>query len=217
MRRYEDLLSNDPAWPDLQEQIQAAGERAVALPRPIESARRAGLERLQVSTRSTLGAFAHETGGVLIDHGWLRLLGGGCDAMRRAIGGYNEALGVALGRYLIVADDAVGGVFAINSGELGPAAGNVFYFAPDALAWEDTELGHSSFVSWALSGDLDLFYENQRWPGWEREVGALTADEAINMWPALWLEKNLPVARRDRRAVPSEELWALLQGFAAAK
>src|SRR5688572_9389562 len=33
---------------------------------------------LQVTTRSILGAIAYETGGILIDHAWIRILGAGC-------------------------------------------------------------------------------------------------------------------------------------------
>ncbi len=39
------------------------------------------LFRLQVTARSTLGALALRCGGVLLDHGWLRLLGGGGDEL----------------------------------------------------------------------------------------------------------------------------------------
>src|SRR5262245_55149646 len=39
--------------------------------------------------------------------------------------------------YLVVAHDAIGGVFAVNGGGLNGRPGNVFYFAPDSLAWED--------------------------------------------------------------------------------
>ena len=35
------------------------------------------LHRLQVTTRSPMGAVAHGTGGLLIDGGWLRVLGSG--------------------------------------------------------------------------------------------------------------------------------------------
>src|ERR1044071_7443416 len=48
--------------------------RVTVLPRQDATAR-ACLEALQATTRSPLGAIAHETGGMLIDHGWLRLLG----------------------------------------------------------------------------------------------------------------------------------------------
>ena len=33
--------------------------------------------------------------------------------------------------YLLVADDVLGGFFAVNGGTFGGKAGNVFYYAPD--------------------------------------------------------------------------------------
>jgi hypothetical protein len=45
------------------------------MPCAAEDGRRT-LEWLQVSTRSPLGAIALHTGGLLVDHGWLRVLGG---------------------------------------------------------------------------------------------------------------------------------------------
>jgi hypothetical protein len=72
MRDYKDLQSVDPAWPELQDAAQKSG-RVRILPRNDQAARSC-LEKLQVTTRSTLGALAHETGGLLIDHRWLRLL-----------------------------------------------------------------------------------------------------------------------------------------------
>jgi hypothetical protein len=70
---YHELLSDDPAWPEL-EAAARDSRRVTILPRDAESAR-CCLERLHVTTRSTLGALAHETGGILVDHGWLRLFG----------------------------------------------------------------------------------------------------------------------------------------------
>ncbi len=59
--------------------------------------------------------------------------------------------------YLIVADDVVGEVFAINGGGLGENAGVIYYLAPDTLAWEDTELSYSEFVYWLFCGDVAKF------------------------------------------------------------
>jgi hypothetical protein len=61
MATYEALLSDDPAWPELAAAARECG-RVTVLPRDATAAR-ACLEKLQVTTRSTLGALAHETGG----------------------------------------------------------------------------------------------------------------------------------------------------------
>ena len=45
--------------------------------------------------------------------------------------------------YLLVADDVLGGFFAINGGAFGDKAGNVFYYAPDSSKLKDTQLSYS--------------------------------------------------------------------------
>ncbi|MDB4937847.1 MAG: hypothetical protein JWP87_4819 [Labilithrix sp.] len=216
-RAYAELLSDDPAWPALAKEAAAAPNGAVVLPPPAEPQRRACLEALQMTTRSTLGALAHETGGVLVDHGYLRMFGAGSPRLPRPLVAWNADVAVSLESYIIVADDVVGGVFAIDTGGLGGKPGRIHYFAPDSLEWEDTELGHSDFVSWAFEGDLGAFYEHMRWPGWEKDVAVVTGDRSLSIVPPMWTEgATIPIAMRDRREVPAKELWLLQQQFAKA-
>lgn len=215
-RSYAELLSDDPAFPGLASAAAAAPNGVVLLPVVSDEQRRACLEALQMTTRSTLGAIAHETGGVLVDHGFLRMLGSGSQRLPRQLIAWNAELGIALESFIIVADDVVGGVFAIDSGKLG-APGHVHYFAPDTLEWEDTELGHSDWVSWAFEGDLAAFYDSMRWPGWENDIASLGGDQSLSVVPPMWTEgAALPIAKRARRAVPAKEQFLLQQQFAAA-
>src|SRR3954465_6506482 len=123
----------------------AASPRDVrVLPAPAEDRGRC-LLRLQVTTRSPLGALAWETGGLLLDHGWLRILGGGTDVLPDLAsasgldGGAARAPapGLAGGPppFLVVAQDVLGGIFAVNGGGLPTEPGEVAYFPPDTLAW----------------------------------------------------------------------------------
>jgi hypothetical protein len=203
VRSYADLLSEDPAWPEIEALVT---ERVTVLARDAARARSC-LEALQVTTRSPLGAIAHETGGMLVDHGWLRLLGSGHPQLERALGRWNAELGVPVGDCMIVGDDVVGGVFAIDGGALGFARGNVCYFAPDRLAWEDMGLGYGAFVGWALRGDLALFYENLRWPGWEAEVAQVASDRALSLYPPPWTVEGKDVSKVSRGAVPVGQLF----------
>jgi len=41
----------------------------------------------QVTTRSPIGTIIYETGGILVDNGWLRILGSGCPALNRDVMG----------------------------------------------------------------------------------------------------------------------------------
>ncbi len=213
MRSYRELLSDEPAWPEIAAAAQACG-RASVLPRD-ETAARSCLETLQVTTRSPLGALAYETGGLLIDSGWLRLFGCGHPKLHRALGRWNEMLGIPLAEFLLIADDVVGGAFAINGGALGAPLGNVFYFSPDTLAWEDTKLGHTAFVHWALEGDLATYYENMRWPGWQAEIAQVGGEHVLSLWPPPWTREGKDISKVSRRPVPALEQWRLQQDIAA--
>ncbi|WP_307774188.1 DUF2625 family protein [Campylobacter concisus] len=45
--------------------------------------------RLQVTTRSSIGAFVYRYGGIVMNGGWLHLLGSGCEQMKRGIYSFN--------------------------------------------------------------------------------------------------------------------------------
>ena len=212
MRSYRELISDEPAWPDLAHAARSS-DRVAILPRDDDSAR-ACLELLQVTTRSTIGALAYETGGLLIDGGWLRMFGCGHTQLPRALGAWNKQVGVPLADFVLVADDVVGGAFAINGGALGSATGNVFYFSPDTLAWEDTKLRHSAFVQWTFEGDLESFYANMRWPGWEKEIEQVGGDQALSLYPPPWTSEGKDVSKVSRRPVRASEVWAVQQDLA---
>lgn len=184
------------------------------LPCSVEAGERA-LLAAQVTTRSPLGAICHETGGILVEHGWLRILGAGCPRLPRALMAWNEDR-VPLssdGRptFLLVADDIIGGFFAVNAGGLPQVEpGHVAYLAPDTLRWESLGLNYSEFLCWSWSGQMEGFYGDQRWAGWQAEVAALDGAQAIGMYPFLWAE-GPPVADRHRGVVPIAETWALMQ------
>jgi Protein of unknown function DUF2625 len=110
--------------------------------------------------------------------------------------------------FLLVADDVIGGFFAINGGGLPGAAGSVEYFAPDTLDWQDLELTYTGFLQFAMSGDLERFYANSRWTDWRDEIVNLPGDHAICVYPFLWAG-GPAIGERSRRAVPVAELWAV--------
>lgn len=73
-RPLEELLATDtPPWPLLRGWVAAAKNQVQVLPAGPDAG--SDLHALQVTARSTLGAVVHETGGLLVDHGWVRLLG----------------------------------------------------------------------------------------------------------------------------------------------
>lgn len=203
MRTLEELIDReDPALPLVQEWL-AQSTQPFELLEPSE-ARSNVLHNLQVTTRSPMGAIAYETGGILIDRGWLRILGSGHPKLPRSIVDWN--VGRSAG-HLLVADDVIGGFFSINGGRLGEDHGSIYYWAPDTLKWEPMGLGYSDFFCWALSERLAVFYEGLRWSGWQAEAEKITGAQCYNFYPPLW-SKEGSVETSSRKAISASEQYA---------
>ena len=212
MRDLSELLAApSPAWPLIQSWIAEASNPVEVLP-PNAGARAESLLAIQVTVGSVLGAIVYETGGLLVDHGWVRILGAGHPRLTRSIASWNTGRTIRrLGEtppFFLVADDVLGGFFAINGGAFAAEPGHVCYLAPDTLEWESLGIPHSQFVMWLLGGDLAKFYEGNRWAGWQEEVEALSGDMAYSFYPFLSAEAE-SIDARSRMPVPIEELYRL--------
>ena len=204
MRPLNELINaQDPGIEKIREWIGDAVNSWEVLP---PSARREEvLLQTQVTTRSTMGAIAYETGGILIDGGWLRFLGSGHPKLPRTLPGWNH--GRSSGFYL-VADDAVGGFFAINGGAFGDDANNMYYWAPDSLDWEPMKIGFTDFFVWALSEQSAQFYETLRWPSWREDLAGLSGDSCFSFYPFLWTKEGA-LTTSHRAKVPIQEAFDL--------
>lgn len=227
MRKIDELVNvDDPAWPELQETLGASPVPVQVLPGEVDEGRRSLLQ-LQVSVRSVLGALALNTGGLLVDNGWVRVFGGGSvldgglpslAQINRFPPDFDPVWHPATG--LVVGHDVVGGVFALNGGDPSAAGrpgapGQMTYFAPNTLEWEALNMGHSAWVSWLLSGRLETFYDGLRWPGWREEAAALAFSQGISVYPFLWSkEAHDDLAATSRRAVPMSEVIGVAADFA---
>ncbi len=208
MRRLEELLNDvEPAWPLVADWIAKAVRPCEVL--PPSPTRGDILVQTQVTTRSPMGAVVYESGGLLIDHGWLRFLGSGHPRLQRTLPEWND--GRSNGFYL-VADDAVGGFFAINGGAFGEDIKDVYYFAPDSLDWISLKGGYSELLCWALTENLDSFYDSLRWPGWENDVASLSGDRCFFFSPPLFTKEGSVSASR-RGDVSVAESWGVQMDF----
>lgn len=199
-RPFHELLHPEDAIESIRAWAGAAPHHVEVLPCPPEAGQRT-LEALQVTTRSPLGALAYHTGGVLVDHRWLRILGAGCDRLPRALDGWNglESGTRRFDQGMLVGDDVLGGFFAWFD-----EPRSIHYFGPDSLKWDDLQLGDTDWLASMLSDRLAPFYAALRWDGWERDVAALQPDEGMHVYPPLVMRMDGP---RSRRAVPFDELW----------
>lgn len=158
-----------------------------------------------MTTRSWLGAVVHHSGGLVIDHGWLRVLGSGNEEHHLASlreTNDNVAGGV------IVAQDVLGGQFAWMPNAAGKPT--IWYLAPDTLSWEDCERGYGDWLAAMIGGGVTAFYEDLRWPEWVREAESCRLDQAINVLPPLWTREGKDISAASRRPVPMSEVMSLM-------
>jgi len=217
MKPLKDLINTeDPGWAMVLQWKKDAKNKIEILPKNPEKADTA-LYRTQVTTRSPMGAIIYETGGILIDHGWIRILGSGSEILTRDLPSWNK--GKSFDQYgeimpfLLIADDAMGGFFALNGGAFGHQdLGKVYYFAPDNLKWEPLNITYTDFIFWAFNGDIDQFYSGYRWENWKEDVEKMGPDRAMIFYPYLW-SKYDNFNDLSRKDVPISEMWTIQINF----
>ena len=205
MRELNELIDQaEPAWPMVQAWIAAANKPVEILPRDPTRAAEA-LVKLQISTRCVLGALAWETGGMLVDSGWIRVLGSGGARMQESLTTWNR--GDANSECLVVAYDVLGGVFALDGGALGHGQRDAFYFAPESLDWEQCDCSYLGLIEFLLTGDLEKFYAGSRWPDWRKDVAELSPDQAFSFSPPPWAVDAMNQGRATRTPTSARELF----------
>lgn len=209
-RTVEELINrSDPGWVHVKSWIDSAKNKVEILPADTVQSKDA-LYNTQVTTRSPLGAIIFNTGGILVDNGWIRILGSGCNKLNRSVPSWNkgksykEFIGEGAS-FLLIAEDVLGGFFLQNGGALGNDIGKIYYFSPDNLEYEALDLSYTDFLLFCFNNDLDKFYEGYRWSGWQKEVATLKADEVFNFVPPLWTKEGKDFKTHSRKAVPVEE------------
>lgn len=217
-RRPVEVLINkeDPGWPLVLEWIEKGTNLVEILPADSLSARQA-LHEIQVTTRSPMGAIVFMSGGILIDHGWIRILGSGNAKLTRVLPTWQKTIQLKASKsrpaLFIVADDAIGGIFVMNDGSLGDDPGKIYYLAPDTLEFEALDLGYTDFLMFCLSNDLDKFYEGYRWESWEEEVSQMSGDSVVGFYPYLWTKEGKKIEKNSRRIIPVAEYYGLVMDF----
>lgn len=89
-----------------------------------------------------------------------------------------------------MADDAIGGFFAINGGALGDDLGAMYYYALDTLEWDSLYVAHAGFTARTFTKDLRQFYAQTRWDGWQEDARCLPGDPCFNFFPLLFTEEG---------------------------
>ena len=212
-----ELVSDDTRkWDEIKLMAGRAKNKVEILPKDSGRAVHA-LIQSQLSTQTRLGALIYNCGGIVIDDGWIRILGSGCGKLSRSIPEWNAGkLSVIRNEeafYLLVADDVLGGLFAIKAASIEEleTIGVIFYYSPNSLIWQSTGLSYSNFISYCFSGNLKEFYEDFRWKGWQEEIKTIDCNSVISCYPMLWTREGLQLkANRKQLAIQSQ--WNLYQG-----
>jgi Protein of unknown function DUF2625 len=203
--------TSDTGWEVVRILLPKATNKVEILPRDSARANQA-VYQSQLAVQTTMGAIEYMTGGIMIDGGWIRIIGSGSPRLPRSLPEWNEGksivgYGHTTGFYL-VADDVLGGFFALNWGGLAfKDAGKVFYLGPDDLQWKSTGGGYGEFLQFCFTGNLEKFYTGLRWKNWHQEVDTLSGDRAFYIMPPLWSVEGKDIEKDERHAVPIGEIY----------
>ena len=212
MKTLDQLVVRDgSALPVLLEWAGEEGANPIRVRAPDRALARETLVEMQVSTASPLGAVAFHTGGVAVHDGFLRVLGSAAD---RSLRDHNHAAGTLEEGYVLVADDVLGGFFAMNHGGFAGPDGAVHYLPPDKLDWADLGADYGDFLHWCFAGDLPSFYDELGWdellaadpPGWT---------EAWAFAPLPWTQGGADLPALSRQGVPVDAVWRAKREFMA--
>ncbi|MFZ4863950.1 DUF2625 domain-containing protein [Sphingobacterium sp. Mn56C] len=221
MKTLKELIhTTDSGWKMVQGWMKTAVNAYEILPR---NPKRADEEllRAQISTKSAMGSIIYETGGILVDQGWIRILGSGSGKLNRGMMEWNKGKSFdkegVKGGFLLIADDVLGGYFAINAGDLGDEIGNIYYFAPDTLEWESLGCKYADFIYWTLNGKIHEFYQTFKWKNWEADVKALDGNQVFSFYPFLWSNEARDFRKVDRKVVAIDENYHFTREMAATK
>lgn len=209
------INTEEPGWALVTEWMRDATHMVEVLPVD-EQAARDTLYEIQVTSRSPMGAIILNTGGILVDHGWIRILGSGCPRMNRSIYTWNQGKSMfpdGSAGFLLIADDAAGGFFATNGGGLGEDIGKTYYLDPASLYWEPLGVTYSEFLNFCFSGDLQGYYQDLRWKGWEEDAAKLDGNQVYNFYPTLWTREGKNINEISRKAIAVQEQYELNEDF----
>ena len=212
MRSIDELINTkEPGWILVKEWIDSATNKVEILSSDAAKAKEA-LYQTQVTSRSAMGAIVYSSGGLLIDDGWIRILGSGNEKLNRTLPGWNKGktfkeYGEQPG-FLLIADDAIGGFFAINGGEFGEDLGKVYYLSPDNLEWEPLDITYSDFLNFCFNGNLEEFYKGYRWNNWRDEVSQLDGNKTYSFFPYLWTKEGKEINKSTKKPIPVEEQYS---------
>ncbi len=164
-------------------------------------------KELNIPNDSVLASVVMNCNGIYVDN-WIRILGQG-NEMRNGVLYYNTLLDDScLEGMFIVANDVVGGIYAINISRFEIDKSKIWYFAPDTLEWESLGMKYSDFIAWTAQGNISEFYESMRWDSWKNDCKKVELNTGYLIYPFLWA-KECDKNTASKKVVLFDELMKL--------
>jgi hypothetical protein len=142
--------------------------------------------------RSKAIAAVARVGGLLADHGWIRVFGTGHEIPNLEEWNTNAVIDWGGEPAYYVASDVIGGLFILAPDDI------VYYLRPDKAALERAAPSYDDLLDWILRGDHASFYGRYRFPGWERASLAIRPGWSFTSSPPLWKKGGLAAFRKKR-------------------
>lgn len=206
-------ITTDYNWHRIQKWNEMSKNQIKMYPADTSRAR-FSLNQASIDQNSTLGAFVFHCGGLVVDNGWLRVLGSGCPEFKRGLVDWNngkKAMANDTAQFLMIADDVIGGFFALAvSPNIRLESAIVYYKGPHDLSWSATGMRYSDFLRFCFFGQIKEFYDAFRWKGWDKEIQSINEQQVISCYPLLWTREGKEI-KANRKVMPIQRLWELYQ------
>ena len=201
-------MNNDTLWNEIKEMIDSS-ELDVQLFDGKKTVGERIVKLLSLNENTSLAKVILNSAGMIVNN-CIRILGQGNDNIQSIenVNVVKTGLPTRIEGMLIVGLDIFGGVFAMNTIEIDNSIGDIYYFAPDTLDWESMGVKYSQFLAWALSKNIDEFYQSMQWNGWNEIAKQADFNQAILVYPFLW-SKEVNINTATKNIVPFDELFAL--------
>lgn len=209
-KKWSDFASlNDSKWNEFLE-WKSDAKNDVTVFAPDSNRALFAMYEGDLDPNSMLASFILHSGGMVVDHGWIRVLGSGCTDFMRGFKDWNRGKskpGKDGSYYLLVADDVVGGFFGIKmSPGANPDKAKVWYLGASNLQWVNTGIDYPTFLKFCFVGDMKGFYYDYRWDGWQEEVSKFSQRHTIGCYPELWTRETR-VQESNRKVLDVATLW----------
>lgn len=165
------------------------------------------LSRMGINGDSTLGQVISNAKEIYVNR-YLRLCGSAnIEKMNALVKKYYP------GDKVVVATDVWGGIFAIGNGDFEGHPAGIWYYAPDSLDWEETELNYTEFIDFAAGDTVEHYYESWLWQDCKKYfagklgglIGGVNSDQAVLVYPFVW-SKEFNAESAKKETVPFEDI-----------